>query len=74
MVNIRRKENVENLQFSAQRSIMIREIIGAKTMASVFRGRRNRKVMSTAMVGVIGTALSLGMAYIMRKNKKMGKI
>ena len=28
---------------------MIREIIGAKTMASAFRGRKNRRVMSTTI-------------------------
>ncbi|WML34871.1 hypothetical protein [Clostridium sp. OS1-26] len=50
---------------------MIREIIGAKTVASAFRGRKNRKVMSTTMIGVVGTALSLGAAYMMRKNKRM---
>lgn len=51
---------------------MIREIIGGKTMASAFRGRKNRRVMSTTMIGVVGTALSLGAAYMMRKNKRMG--
>lgn len=50
---------------------MIREIIGAKTMTSAFRGRKNRRVMSTTMIGVVGTALSLGAAYMMRKNKRM---
>lgn len=52
---------------------MIREIIGGKTMASAFRGRKSRKMMSTTMIGVVGTALSLGAAYMMRKNKRMIK-
>lgn len=50
---------------------MTRKIIGAKTIASVFGRRKNRKVMSKTMIGVVGTALSLGAAYMMRRNRRM---
>lgn len=52
---------------------MIREIVGAKTIISAFGGKRNRRVMSTTMLGVVGTVLSLGAAYMMKKNKKMSR-
>ncbi|MBV7273598.1 hypothetical protein I6U48_11820 [Clostridium sp. PL3] len=50
---------------------MIREMVGLKTITSMLGGRRDRRVMSTTMIGIVGTAVGLGAAYMMRKNKKM---
>lgn len=53
------------------RSIVMREMMGTKIMGSMIKGKRNKMIMTTTMIGVVGTVVSLGAAYMMRKNKNM---
>lgn len=43
---------------------MIREIIGAGTVASLFRNNKRRGRRSMTRTGVVGTMAGIGMAYV----------
>jgi len=43
---------------------VIREIIGARTIASLFRNNKRRGRRSMTRTGAVGTMASIGMAYM----------
>lgn len=43
---------------------MIREIIGAGAVASLFRNNKKRSMTRTGAVGTLGTMAGIGMAYM----------